>query len=288
MNIGFLTNSLVEQGLDDINKISEWAAVEGFECLEVGPNVPFSNLEQVIKEGNINIAALTYCRNFLSSDDSEAEAHQKELIYRIKKAGELNIPMVVTSTGIADVVPSQEDAINAIRTMPEASLDKVARLFEKVLRTAEKENVKIAFENCPLMGNIAISPKTLRLLFEKLNSSQAGLAYDPSHFVWQFIDPYLPIAEFGDRIFHVHAKDTEINRDDLNNSGILTDFSWWDYRLPGLGELNWSKLFQELTKSGYHGVISIEHEDPVWSGNLERTKEALVFSKNYIEYITSK
>lgn len=72
--------------------------------------------------------------------------------------------------------------------------------FASIVEYAEKKNVKLAFENCPLMGNIAISPVMWREILKRLDSKMVGLAYDPSHLVWQFIDPYAPVAEFGDRI----------------------------------------------------------------------------------------
>ncbi|WP_078379059.1 sugar phosphate isomerase/epimerase family protein [Sutcliffiella halmapala] len=286
MRLGYLTNSLVHHGVTDIDKIVEWSLEQGFGSLEIGPNIPFDHLERVIREGQIEIAALTYCRNFLSEDERIAQEHRKELMTRIQKAGELGIPTVVTSTGISpNATGDKYDGYDAIRSKPEYSLDRVVSFFEEVIVVAEEANVKIAFENCPLMGNIAISPELWHVLFERLGSEKVGLAYDPSHLMWQFIDPYLPIKEFGNRIFHVHAKDTEINIERLKRVGFLTDYSWWRYRLPGLGELNWTKFISELREVGYSGVISIEHEDPVWGGDLVKTKQGLLIAKQYLESV---
>lgn len=284
MRLGFLTNSLVHHGMKTIEDIVDWSVDHAFQALEVGPNVPFHSLEKVVSESKIEIAALTYCRNFLSEDEELAALHKNELFNRVRMAGELGIPVVVTSTGIsASAKGDHYDGYDAIRSKPEYSLDKVVSLFHDCLELAEEMNVKIAFENCPLMGNIAISPDLWKKLFERLDSPNVGLAYDPSHLLWQFIDPYLPIKEFGHKIFHVHAKDTEINYEQLKRAGILSDFSWWRYRLPGLGDLNWTKFISNLTEVGYTGVISVEHEDPVWGGDLSRTKQGLIISKQYIE-----
>jgi len=286
MKLGYLTNSIVHHGITDINKIVEWSLQQGFGHLEIGPNIPFDHLERVVSEGKINIAALTYCRNFLSEDAEIAAGHREELMTRIKKAGELGIPTVVTSTGISNSAKGDRyDSYDAIRSKPENSLDRVEAFFEEVVALAERENVKIAFENCPLMGNIAISPELMSLLFKRLDSPNVGLAYDPSHLIWQFIDPYLPIKEFGSKIFHVHAKDTEINADRLKRIGFLTDFSWWRYRLPGLGALDWTKFISELQEVGYDGVISIEHEDPVWGGDLQKTKQGILIAKRFVEQV---
>jgi sugar phosphate isomerase/epimerase len=286
MKLGFLTNSLVHHGMNNIEDIVDWSVNHAFQALEVGPNVPFHSLEKVVSERKIEIAALTYCRNFLSEDEELAALHKNELFNRVRMAGELGIPVVVTSTGIsASAKGDHYDGYDAIRSKPEYSLEKVVSLFHDCLELAEEKNVKIAFENCPLMGNIAISPDLWRKLFERLDSPNVGLAYDPSHLLWQFIDPYLPIKEFGHKIFHVHAKDTEINHEQLKRAGVLSDFSWWRYRLPGLGDLNWTKFISELTEVGYTGAISVEHEDPVWGGDLSKTKQGIVISKQYLEKI---
>ncbi len=124
---------------------------------------------------------------------------------------------------------------------------KIGFLTNALVEQAEKNNVRLCFENCPLMGNIAISPVMWKKLFERLPSDHLGLAYDPSHLVWEMIDPYTPLLEFKDKIFHVHAKDTAIDRVKLARTGILTDFSWWSYRIPGRGELDWRQLLGQLT-----------------------------------------
>ncbi len=286
MKLGFLTNALVWEGLNDIEKMAQWAAENGFQALEVGPALPLDEdaFRRVTADGKVQITALTYCRNFLSTDQEEAKRHQAELFRRIETAGRLGIPTIVTSTGINDC-GDRGYGYEAIRRLPAKSLDEVAFFLEKVLKLAEKANVRIALENCPLMGDIAISPEIWRKLFEKLDCEYLGLAYDPSHLVWQMIDPYLPIKEFSGKIFHVHAKDTEILHDKLAQTGILTDFSWWRYRLPGLGDLNWAKFISLLRETGYTGTVSIEHEDPVWGGTIEKIQQGLMIAKKYLEQV---
>ena len=170
-----------------------------------------------------------------------------------------------------------------IRRIPVRSLDRVVDLFGPLLELAEKNNVRLCFENCPLMGNIAISPVMWRRIFERLDSDKLGIAYDPSHLVWEMVDPYAPIDEFKDRIFHVHAKDAAIDREQLAQTGILTDFSWWSYRIPGRGELDWNKLLGMLKANGYDGTISLEHEDAAYEGTLEAVENGLLDGKAYLE-----
>ena len=247
--------------------------------------------EQVLGEGRIGISALIYCRNYLSTDPEEAAQHLAALRERIEFAGALGIDKVVTSTGIDKSVveglydrdPALRDRGNLIRRIPAQSLDRVVDLFGPLVELAEKNNVRLCFENCPLMGNIAISPVLWKKIFERLPSDHLGLAYDPSHLVWEMIDPYTPLLEFKDKIFHVHAKDTAIDRVKLARTGILTDFSWWSYRIPGRGELDWRQLLGQLIAEGYDGTISLEHEDAAYEGSVEAVENGLLDGKAWLE-----
>lgn len=300
MKIGFLTNALVEQArrsgsdaFSTLPQVADWAAAHGFTDLECGPMRPLDRAayEQVLGEGRIGISALIYCRNYLSTDPEEAAQHLAALRERIEFAGALGIDKVVTSTGIDKSVveglydrdPALRDRGNLIRRIPAQSLDRVVDLFGPLVELAEKNNVRLCFENCPLMGNIAISPVMWKKIFERLPSDHLGLAYDPSHLVWEMIDPYTPLLEFKDKIFHVHAKDTAIDRVKLARTGILTDFSWWSYRIPGRGELDWRQLLGQLIAEGYDGTISLEHEDAAYEGSVEAVENGLLDGKAWLE-----
>ena len=50
-----------------------------------------------------------------------------------------------------------------------------------------------------------------RTMFEEFGET-VGLNFDPSHLVWQMIDIEAAIDEFGDRFYHLHAKDLEIDQ----------------------------------------------------------------------------
>ena len=299
MKIGFLTNALVEQDrrtgsgrFQSLQAVADWAAGSGFTDLECGPMLPLdrASYEQVLQEGRIGIGALIYCRNYLSTDPLEAEGHLSELKKRIVFAGELGIDRVVTSTGINKAIeegiydrdPTVKDRGNMIRRIPVRSLDGVVDLFGPLVDLAEKHNVRLCFENCPLMGNIAISPEMWSRLFERLPSDHLGLAYDPSHLVWEMIDPYAPIGEFASHIFHVHGKDAIIDRGRLARTGILTDFSWWQYAIPGRGELDWKRILSLLKDSGFDGTVSLEHEDALYEGSVEAVQQGLIAGRRHL------
>lgn len=300
MKIGFLTNALVEQDkrsgsakFQSLDQVADWAVEHGFTDLECGPMLPLdpAAFERVLGQKKIAITALIYCRNYLSTDREEAENHLKELKKRIEFAADFGIEKVITSTGIDKSIeegiydrdPAVKDRGNMIRKIPIRSLDRVAEVFGPLVELAEKKQVKICFENCPLMGNIAISPVMWKAVFDRLDSRQAGLCYDPSHLVWEMVDPYGPLKEFRDRIFHVHAKDAAIDRARLARTGILTDFSWWSYRIPGRGELDWDRMYSILKEIGYDGTVSLEHEDALYEGSLEAVEQGLLEGKAFLE-----
>ncbi len=108
-------------------------------------------------------------------------------------------------------------------------------------------------------------------MFTAVPSPALGLCYDPSHLYWQGIDYIQPIWDFRDRIYHAHAKDTEILLAGRNHYGMYgrqlsatAEQNWWRYRLPGYGHVDWYRYLDTLYQVGYDAVLSVEHEDPVW------------------------
>jgi len=149
----------------------------------------------------------------------------------------------------------------------EDSVDAFKKVFSEHAKTAEDNGVKIAFENwpgghpAPFFINIAISPYAWDLMFDAVPSLSMGLEYDPSHLARLNIDYIKPIKRFAERIHHVHAKDTTIRTEVLNEVGYIGQ-GWWNYSIPSRGMVDWTAFFGELAAIGYNGDVDIEHEDP--------------------------
>jgi sugar phosphate isomerase/epimerase len=143
-------------------------------------------------------------------------------------------------------------------------------VFSPIVELAERTGVTIALENCAMTNgfapatNIAYAPSIWVELFKAVPSAHLGLNFDPSHLQWMGADVVRAVEAFGDRIVHFQAKDAEVLRERLAETTILAD-GWWRYRLPGYGEVPWSRVFSALRSIGYDGAVSIEHEDPVFS-----------------------
>ena len=298
MKIGFLTNCFGKSDMPDLASIANWAADNGFRALEIGPSIPLDEKQfgDVLSKGKITFSAFIYCRNVLSSKTEEAQGHINALMDRIRFAKKFGIKNIVCTTGVKE---NSFSTVNPTQFLPENSLDGAVELFKKFADEAEKNDVRIAFELCPSMSNIMISPYMWDLFFDKLKSDRIGLCFDPSHLVWMFIDSYQVLKDYRSKIFHVHGKDTEVDYNALGKSGILhivspvkTDITlphgnnrhlWWRHRLPGFGSLDWGKIISLLYEINYSGDLSIEHEDPVWGGSGDKVKAGLLRSKKYLE-----
>ena len=99
---------------------------------------------------------------------------------------------------------------------------------------------------------------------------EIGVNFDPSHLLWQGMDPVTVIRELGDSIYHVHAKDVKIDPMNTSKNGVLDTKHYsdeihrsWVFRTVGYGNdtAYWKDIFSALRMIGYDGVISIEHED---------------------------
>lgn len=276
---GFLTNQLVDVGISDADEMCDFWSEGGFDTLEIGPTFDLSDEAlRSFESRGVKISDLIYCRNTLAADTSDRETVLEKLRQRIDWADRFGIPMVTTSAGFPGRSDNKQtyDRYEAIRPLPAAAIDEWVRVFTPLVELAEAKSVKLAFENCPLMQNWAIAPDLWASMFERIDSKQLGLVYDPSHLLWQMIDPYEPLEEFADRIFAIHAKDTQIDHERLARCGILSDFSWWSYRIPGRGQLDWSRFMGKLLDIGFDGPITIEHEDAGFSGSAKDVKAGIL------------
>ena len=129
-------------------------------------------------------------------------------------------------------------------------------------------------------------------MFEAIPSPNLGLSFDPSHLVRMQVDYVRALHEFGDRVHHVHLKDTEVMQERVYESGILGPSfgnpyryseGWWRYTIPGEGEIDWNLVVRRLDEIGYDRVLSVELEDHHFTGTPELEKEGLLRAKEYVE-----
>jgi sugar phosphate isomerase/epimerase len=290
VKLGLLTAAFPELSLEEI---ARWASAAGFETLELAcwpagagaerryAGVSHVDVETLDAEGGrrivdmlashgLTISALAYYPNNLDPEPAHREQANEHLRKVIAAAPTLGVEVVGTFVG-RDKDRSEPDNLSLFN-----------QVWPPLVQHAAQHGVRIAIENCPMIfsydewpggTNLAYSPALWRRLFEIVPAANFGLNLDPSHLVWQFIDYERAVYEFGDRIFHVHAKDMEVNQDGLYEHGVMSKGIGWQVpRLPGLGEVRWDRFVAALYAVGYDFVLSVEHEDRGFEGDEELVK----------------
>ena len=268
MRLGFLTRyseDMVKFAGDD----------ESFECLEIiGPPDEWvgnsakakssrNKAKALLDENNLTIASFLYL-NFPRIGTSGREL-SKQLNLLDELMGACNAMNVAVMTGAG---PMGYDPNVSL----EANVERYKKVYSRVAKVAEDNGVKIAFENWPGAGpfadgaNLSVTPEAWGLMFDAVPSKRIGLEFDPSHLLWQWIDPFAAFDEFFDRVYVLHAKDTEIFEDRVKRSGVFGK-GWWRYRLPGFAKFDWPRLFAMAHERGYEDAVIIEHEDEVFDGD---------------------
>lgn len=288
MKLGLFTAAFPDLSLE---QVADWSMQNGFETLEIAcwpverANRRYAGVTHVdatelipakareirglLDRHHLGISSLGYYPNPLHPDPE----HREKVIGHLKKvilaAEMLEVPVVGTFIG------KDKD-----KTVP-ANLDEFVKVWPPIVKFARDHGVKIGIENCPMIfsydewpggNNLASTPYIWRKMFEAIPDDNFGLNFDPSHLILQMIDYERAICEFKDRIFHVHAKDLRIDREGLYQHGVLSQGMGWQVPvLPGLGDIQWNRIFSALYAAGYDYVVSIEHEDR----NFEKTPELI-------------
>jgi sugar phosphate isomerase/epimerase len=171
----------------------------------------------------------------------------------------------------------------------ETNLLAIEQHFLPILDYAKTKEITIAVENCPHEGtNLATNPKNWREILKTTEDySNFGIEFDPSHLLWLMLDPYKFVQEFGEKILIMHAKDTILFRDRLVEEGILGE--WWEYRLPGQGELDWVKIYSDLEAINFSGPIYIEREDnaPPFNDTTDARLDGILYARDYLNNIST-
>ena len=143
-----------------------------------------------------------------------------------------------------------------------------AEKWNGILDYFGSNGVKFAFEVHP--AQVAYNIETAELVLDSIKwRTEFGFNFDPSHLVWQLLDPVLFIKKFGKKIYHSHVKDGELVVENLPTSGAMSHGSLlrstrgFRFRVPGWGQVPWRRVMTAFAEVGYDYVLSYEHEDPI-------------------------
>ncbi len=204
----------------------------------------------------------------------------EEMKMTARAARKLGVDTVVGFTGssiwkyVAMFPPASEE-------MVAAGYRDFADRWNPILDVFDSEGVRFAHEVHP--SEIAYDYWTTVRAMEAIGHRPAfGLNWDPSHFVWQDLDPVSFLWDFKDRIYHVDCKDTKLQVGGGRNGRLGSHLPWadprrgWDFVSTGHGDVPWERCFRMLNTIGYDGPISVEWED-AGMDRLVGAPEALEF-----------
>jgi sugar phosphate isomerase/epimerase len=294
MKLGMLSACMPERELEDV---AAWAADHGFEAVELAawPRLgdrPFvarhvaadewgegeaERVRGVLGAHGLELSALAYYDNNLHPEPAQREAIHAHLRACIDAASDLGGVPVGTFVG-------RDNSLSVADNLREAE-----GALPPLIDYAGERGVRLMVENCVMEGwhpdgypgNLAYSPE----LWEWMFGLGLWLNFDPSHLLWIGIDPVEALKPHVDRVIHAHAKDAETFPQERNRFGFFGrvstresdpwDMGWWRFRIPGLGEVDWRRYVDTLYEGGFTGVLSVEHEDPVWGGTPEKVEDGL-------------
>ena len=149
--------------------------------------------------------------------------------------------------------------------MVEAGFQQIKGLWTPIFDVFDQCGVKFALEVHPT--EIAFDYYSTRKLLEVFEYRETlGINFDPSHLIWQGMDPAMFLYDFADRVYHVHIKDAAVNLNGRN--GILGSHitfgdprRGWNFVSPGHGDVDFDKIIRILNVKGYDGPLSVEWED---------------------------
>jgi sugar phosphate isomerase/epimerase len=237
----------------------EFVKAEGFTSMQLGLNpdklddAAIAAIKDKIQRAGIYVSSLGVNGNHIDPDPALRARQNQYAAKCIELCGKLGIPNIGGQSGTIKGRPLGEQ------------VDEIVRVYtEKYFPLCEKHNVRVLWEPWAGGPNIATGPVAWEALFKAFgNSPHVGLQFDPSHLIWQFMDPVAAAREFADKIYDVHLKDTEILWHVVKRAGIqpVNRASWWRFRVPGYGSMDWKGFFSVLAEVGYNGAMNIENED---------------------------
>lgn len=290
MKLGIIANGLQDKPLDEALRIFADLGIEKFEpgcggCAgkaHVNPQelladpAKLQKFKDVQKETGVSVSVLSCHGNPIHPNRELAASDDRDMRDAVRLAGELGIDTISCFSGCAGDSPDSHYPNWVTCSWPEDYMTILRYQWEDVLVPYWKEFVefakgygvsKIALEMHP--GFMVHNSETAKRIHREVRP-EMGVTFDPSHLVWQGMDPVAVIRELGDMIYNVHAKDVKVDRINTSVNGVLDTKHYsdeihrsWIFRTVGYGHgaEYWKDIFSALRMVHYDGTISIEHED---------------------------
>lgn len=242
----------------------------------LGDKEKIDEFKRIIADSGLTISALSCHGNPIHPDQGIAAAHDGDMRDTVRLCKELGLDTITCFSGCAGDCPDSKFPNWVTCPWPDDYLKILDYQWNEVLipywrefAAFAKENsvTKIALELHP--GFMVYNSETLKRLRGEVGR-EIGVNFDPSHLLWQGMDPVSVIRELKDAIYHVHAKDVKVDLINTAVNGVLDTKHYsneinrsWIFRTIGYGNdtAYWKNIFSTLRIIGYDGAVSIEHED---------------------------
>ncbi len=312
MKLGVLTVMFGDRPFEDACK---YLSERGVQAIEIGcggypgkahcdPEVllhdekAFEKFMNTISKYNLEVSALSAHGNGVHPNPEIAAKFNADFDNAILLAEKMGVKTVNTFSGCPGGSPEDKMPNWVTCAWPEDYLQILDYQWNEVLIPYWKKKVefakqhhveRIAFEMHP--GFCVYNPETM-LRIRAAVGPELGANFDPSHLVWQGIDPVVAIKELKDCMFHFHAKDTRIDKYNVAKNGVLDTKHYgqvadraWVFRSVGYGNSTyyWKEIVSALRTIDYDFVMSIEHEDSLMTPEeglnkaIATLKEAMTF-----------
>lgn len=317
MKLGVMTVLLGDVSLDETLKYLKGLGVQQVEIgcggspgtahcdarkFMADPSLVDAFMDTVNKYG-LEVAALSVHGNGVHPNKAIAADDNEQFEAAVLLAEKIGVKTVVTFSGCPGDSEGSKYPNWVVATWPTDFQtvkewqwnEKLIPYWKKAGKFAEDHGVRVALELHP--GFCVYNTSTMLRLREAVGPVM-GANFDPSHLFWQGIDPVAAIRALKGAIYHFHAKDTAIDPYNTAVNGVLDTPSFadvnnrpWVFRTVGYGhgEDTWRAIFSELRKTGYDGIISIEHEDGLMTTReglekaIEVLKRTIIFENDQID-----
>lgn len=268
----------------EIEEVIDWAKENGLECLDVVPDAATAKKvhRAGLRIGTVDLPEWNSGKGLITGDDAvrnAALAKCRKLMEECAEIGPLNYFVVM--------LPQQPDL------EPKVNFGYMLKFLETLVPVLEKNDATLSIEGWPGPGALCCTPESLRALYKAMPSRHIAINYDPSHLIRVGICPYRFLDEFGDRVCHVHGKETEFMTERLYELGnyqpaleaknLYFGGTSWRYTIPGHGCYNWLRGLEILRKKSYRGCISIELEDMNFCVSEEGDRSGVLHGARFLQ-----
>ena len=260
MRIGFIT---------DLSEADfKFAKKNGIACVEfnfsddIKAVKHFDSVKVYMKKYGVDFSVIgMFGRNYISTDEGEALRHMEDAKALVNLCQGIGAPCFVTGAGHAEE-----------RSLDE-NVDRAIPFFEELIDYAKERGIKVALYNCH-WGNFAFAPDSWEKLLPKL--PDLGLKYDPSHTFYDGRDYLQEILDWGEHIYHFHAK-----------GGMKIGGKRFEDPPAGLDQIDWGSIMAVLYHHKYRGDINIEPHSGVWLAE-HRYDGILLARRHLLQYMVSE